>query len=92
MVKAKAIQGETPTGFAFSIAQKALNNFELIDYLQELEDNPLVLPKVIEMLLGKEQKKALYEHVRDKAGTVPVDAIEAELSAIFQASGEIKNE
>lgn len=89
--KEKWIEGETQTGFAFSIMQNALNNFELVEYFQEMDENPFVLPKIIEMLLGKEQKKALYDHVRDKDGMVPADAIEAEIADILGASTELKN-
>lgn len=82
---------KTSTGFSYEIDEKALNNFELLDMLGDLEENPLLLPKIIKLILGEEQKKALYDHVRDKDGTVPTDRIEEELTEIFLSGQEIKN-
>lgn len=82
---------KTSTGFSYEIDSKALNNFELLDMLGDLEDNPLLLPKIIKLFLGEEQKKALYDHVRDESGIVPTDKIEKELTEIFLNGKEIKN-
>lgn len=82
---------KTSTGFEYLINENALNNFELLDLFAEVDENPLLLPKVIEMLLGKEGKQALYDHVRLEDGTVPADKISNELFEIINGSKEIKN-
>lgn len=82
---------KTSTGFAYSINENALNNFELLDLFAEVDENPLLLPKVIEMLLGKEGKQALYDHVRLEDGTVPADRISNELMEIINGNQEVKN-
>lgn len=92
MANAKTvIKGKTSTGFAFSISKNALNNFELLDYFSGLDEDPLLLPKILKILLGEEQKQALYDHVRLEDGTVPTEKIEAEIEEIFSSKAEIKN-
>ena len=39
-------------------------------------------------MLGKEQKQALYEHIRDDSGIVQVEDLTAELTNIFDALAE----
>lgn len=85
------IEGTTSTGFEFEYPKANLDNMELVDLLAESEENPIVVGKIIEMLLGKELKKALYEHVREEDGRVPVEKTNSELLEIFNASDESKN-
>lgn len=82
---------KTSTGFVYSINENVLNNFELLDLFAEVDENPLLLPKVLTMLLGKEGKQALYDHVRLEDGTVPADKISNELLEIMSGSPETKN-
>lgn len=77
---------KTATGFEYEIDKKAINNMELIDAIAELEENPenvVALSKVTTMLLGKETKKRLYEHVRNADGIVTIDAAMTEIVDIF---------
>ena len=77
---------KTATGFEYEIDKKAINNMELIDAIAELEENPenvVASSKVITMLLGKETKKRLYEHVRNADGIVTIDAAMTEIADIF---------
>lgn len=82
---------KTSTGFVYSIDENVLNNFELLDLFAEVDENPLLLPKLLKMLLGEETKKALYDHVRLEDGTVPADAISRELLEIISGNPEVKN-
>jgi hypothetical protein len=82
---------KTSTGFVYSIDENVLNNFELLDLFAEVDENPLLLPKVLKMLLGEETKKALYDHVRLEDGTVPADKISDELAEIITGNKEVKN-
>ena len=85
------IIGETRSGFSFEIAKTRFDNFELLEILGELDENPLLLPKVTKMILGDEEKKRLYDHVRRDDGTVPTEAIGDELADIFDSVREVKN-
>ena len=91
MAEKKYVSGETESGFVFNIEVERLDNMELIDALAELEDDPLQMSTVIRLLLGKEDKKRLYDHVRTDEGMVPSRLIEKELREIFTLSQELKN-
>lgn len=82
---------KTSTGFIYSINENVLNNFELLELFAEVDENPLLLPKVLTMILGKDGKQALYDHVRLEDGTVPADKISNELLEIINGSKEVKN-
>lgn len=84
------VKGKTSSGFSFSITDAVLNNMELLEALGKLEDNPLYIGKVLSLLLGEEQKKKLYDHVRAKDGTVPQDKVSDEIVEIFNAK-KVKN-
>ena len=84
-------KGKTSTGFEFEIDSRNLDNMELIDIMAEVDENALLLPKMCEMILGKEQKKKLYDHVRTEDNRVPVEPLANEITEIFNSTGEIKN-
>ena len=101
------IKGKTSTGFNFEIDEATLNNMEVIDALVEIEnagntDNAgRVLAgtsKLMSLVLSKECKKALYDHVRTENGQVPLAACTKELMEIIRYNGseeedneEVKN-
>lgn len=87
----KDIEGKTTTGFEYKIEVKRLNDMELLEVFAELDTNPVALPRALEMLFGKEGKKALYNHVRTESGEVPIDSIEKELSEILSSVDLLKN-
>lgn len=86
----KKLTGVTKTGFAYSISEKNVRNYELVEVLGELDTNPLALPRVMNLLLGKEGTKKLKDHVRDKDGIVDTEKITAELEDIFKAQERLK--
>ena len=51
--------------------------------LEENPENVVASSRVITMLLGKETKKRLYEHVRNADGIVTIDAVMTEIADIF---------
>lgn len=66
-------KGTTSTGFEYEITDEAMNDAELLDALIEAEDgNVISMRRAIDRLLGKEQVKRLYEHLRDEHGRVPI--------------------
>lgn len=88
------VKGTTRTGFKFSIDPLAIKDMEFIELAAEAEENGLVLPKMLERVLGKKQKDKLYDHVRDSKGRVLIDVINEEVEDIFNAlnqDNETKN-
>lgn len=86
------IEGKLKSGFAYKIEDHVLDNMELLDAIAEVDQNPMVLSKVLKMLLGTEQRKELYDHLRDpKNGNVPIVAVSDAVAEIFSGSGQLKN-
>jgi len=89
--KAKMLEGETSSGFEYKIPEENLNNYELLEALGEVEDNPLAISKTVRLLLGKEQSDELKDHLRTENGIVPTDKLVDEIMEIFNGQKETKN-
>ena len=79
---------KTSSGVTCTIKPECLEDMELIELLAKLDDEPLTITKILDKILGEDMKKKLYDHVREKSGRVPVQAVSAELSEIFTLAGE----
>lgn len=81
-------KGVTSSGFEFEIDDAVIDDMELIDAIADsMDDNPLAFSKVCAKLLGSEQRKKLYDHVREN-GRVPLEKISTEITDIFTAFGD----
>ena len=86
------IKGKTQTGFEYELNEKVLNNYELVENIAEIEENPLAITTIVKQLLGKAGTKRLKEHIREENGNVTTDKMQKEIVDIFQNSGkETKN-
>lgn len=85
------IKGTTSTGFKYELSKARLENYELIEVLAEVDSNPLLLPKMVNLLLNKEQAISLKEHIRDAEGFVSTEKMFSEIMDIFQNKEETKN-
>ena len=84
------IKGKTQSGFKYEVSKKRLDNYELLEAIGDLDDNPLVLTKVVKLLLGKEQTEKLKDHLRTDDGLVPTEKLSEEITEIFQSQSETK--
>lgn len=84
------LKGKTSTGFQFQIAEGALDNYELVEALADIETDPFSVTKVVTLLLGKEQKEKLKEHVRNDKGVVTTTALMKEIEEIFKTQNQVK--
>jgi len=82
------IAGKTSSGFEFEVSEHALDNMELVDLIAEGSEDPLTVSKIVKMVLGTEQRKKLYDHVRTEDGRVPTAVVGTEIAEIFSAFGE----
>jgi len=85
------IKGKTKSGFEYKIPKENVNNYELLEILGEMEENPLLLRKTVNLLLGKDQAIELKNHLRTDNGTVPIDKMSEEIMEIFESQNETKN-
>lgn len=86
------LEGKTESGFTYKIPESRVDNMELLDALAGLDKgNPLEASNAVMMLLGPEQKRALYDHLRTADGTVPIDAVIGVLMEILSGDAKTKN-
>ena len=85
------IEGKTKSGFKYKFPKENLDNYELVEMLAEAEENPLLYPKTVVMLLGKEQTDKLKDHIRTDTGVVPMEKMTEEMQEIFEMQKEVKN-
>ena len=85
------IKNITTTGFEFEIDERALQNYELLELLNDVDENPLLITKVTKMLIGAEATAKLKDHVRDEDGFVSTEEMSKEIADIFKSSQELKN-
>jgi hypothetical protein len=79
------IEGKTTSGFEYSIEEAKLDNWELLEVLNELGDSPNKIVSVLPYLFDEEQIKALKEHNRDKkTGIVAASKMTADIMDIFK--------
>lgn len=90
------LAGVTSSGFNYEITDDRLNNMELIDALTEFDetddngDKAIIISRVCRLLLGKQQKKELYDHLREPEGNVPIEKVLADIMSII-TNESIKN-
>ena len=86
------LKGKTKSGFVYLIPDNRLDNMELLEALIAIDGGDgAQLPRALDMLLGKELKQKLYDHLRGEDGIVPVSAVAGELAEIMQGSQKQKN-
>ncbi len=78
----------TKSGFSIELDEEAFDDLEFVEVLAEVDDNVLLVPKVIKMILGEEGKKALYDHVRDDKGRARASKAIEEFKEIMELAGE----
>lgn len=75
-------------GLNIEIQENALNNMELLDDLVDLDEgNGYAISRIVSRILSKEQKKKLYDHLRED-GTVQVSKVVEAMKEIFDKLGE----
>ena len=80
-------KGVTSSGFEYEIDEKNADNMELVDAVSDVtEGDKLAVSRVCRLILGVDQRKRLYEHLRTEDGRVPVEAVTREIFEIFNGT------
>ena len=69
------IEGKTQSGFSFKIDEKKFRDARNIKMLAKIENNPILLPDVVEVFLGEEQNEKLYAFIEKEMGYVDVERL-----------------
>ena len=84
------LKGVTKSGFRFSINENVMNDWEMMEKLAEMEDNPLASVAVIKKMLGKNQYEALKSHLKKKNGRITTEAMMECFTNFMNAKPETK--
>lgn len=82
------MQGTTKSGFKFEVNEEAVKSMEFIDLVAELDEKPMIIGKVISFMLGEDQKKKLYKHIRGDKKFTPAEDVNKEVDEIFDIINE----
>ena len=86
------LQGKTKSGFAFEVDEEILDDYDMLEMLCKIDEGETSLTiKMVNTLLGEEQKERLKSHVKEKCGRVSAKVLLAEVMEIFAATKEGKN-
>ena len=84
------ITGKTKSGFSYQIQKEQVENYEFVELIGEVDENPTKHPKVLKMLFGKEQTDKLKDHLRTEDGFVPTQKMIEEFSEVLN-NPKLKN-
>lgn len=85
------IKGKLNNGFDYEINEDVFDNIRFFEMLAEVEENPLILAKMLMFLFGREQKEALYKHLEQINGKASVTDVMNCVEEIFEANNAAKN-
>lgn len=82
------MKGKTSSGFKFEVNEDAVKSMEFIDLINDLDEKPTMIGKVIKFMLGEDQKERLYTHVRGGRKFTPAEGVNKEVEEIFNLINE----
>lgn len=83
--------GKIHQGAEFEIAEDALDDMELLELITEADANQNLLPKVVLSLFGADQKKKLYDILREEHGKVRISDVGVAIQEVLLSISEGKN-
>lgn len=85
------IKGTTESGFTFKIDPEDINDMEFLERLGiAFGEDVTKVPGIMTEILGADQRKRLYDHLRNEKGKVPIDVAMAEFDEILTIANESK--
>ena len=80
----------TSDGFVYKLDESALQDWETLELLDEMQDEPQKIVRFVKRVLGLEQYNRLKEHCRKENGVVDVVQMQREIADIMKQK-EVKN-
>lgn len=86
------VEGITKSGFKFSIPKETFDDWDLLEHLRYLDEEPHRCIDVARKLLDEKQYDALKKHCTDKKkNIVKASLMSVEITDILQCSEKLKN-
>ena len=84
------IKGQTSTGFDYTLEDEVLDDWEVLELIDEIEEKPNVMVRLAKRLLEDKQYKALKEHCTVNS-KVKMRVMMKEITEILNVNQETKN-
>lgn len=78
-------------GFEIGIREEALDDWDFLEMLEEVDDGGGSIVKVAKVLLGDEGLAALKQHIRERDGRVSVQVMVDALAELMESVQTVKN-
>lgn len=76
-------------GFTVSVEEDVMDDMELLDDLVKVDEGDgYAISRIVERILGGEEKKKLYEHLRNEKGKIPITVVVAAIRELFEKLGD----
>lgn len=85
------ITGKTESGFEFEISEDTLDDYEMLEKLNEIDKDMSLITEIVPSVLGQEQKDRLKEHIRKENGKVSIGDMVREFTQILSSNKQGKN-
>lgn len=86
------LKGISASGFEFEIDEEVLDDWEMLELLQEIDEGKIgKLAKAIVFLLGEEQYEKLKNFIKARDGKIKASVMIDEFTSIMNAEKEVKN-
>lgn len=86
------LKGISASGFEFEIDEEVLDDWEMLELLQEIDEGKIgKLAKAIVFLLGQRQYEKLKNFIKARDGKIKASVMIDEFTSIMNAEKEVKN-
>lgn len=86
-----AIKVTTAAGCPVTVDPQIGDDWELLEMMSEVDDDPSLIIKIFKKLLGDDQYKDVKDNLKAKNGRISVTDMAAEMTSIFEAASALKN-
>ena len=84
------IRGKTKNGFEYTIEDDVMNDWELLEIIDGMDENPQYMVRLAKRLLGSNQYDALKKHCSENC-RVSLTVMTEAVTEILNSSQETKN-
>lgn len=88
------LKGTFKNGFRYSIDTDFVNDYEFLGMLAKVEENPIYIIEIVNLIFGEKQKENLINYIKKKEGKVKITTMNNLIKEVFeslQANKNIKN-
>ena len=79
-----AYKGTLSNGFRYSIENDVFDDYEILELIADVEDNPTSITKLVTLILGEKQKNNLIKYLKNKEGKARLSTMERLMGELFQ--------